>query len=92
MCRIFAGTDPSAYQHVTRSVRIMGRATSIMLEAKFWEIVDDIASRQEMSTPQFLSTLYEEVLEERALAHGDPPGVEDTAIPWAEVLCRLRRR
>ena len=63
MCRLFAGQDPATYATSTRSVRLGGHATSIRLEAAFWEILDEIAARQGMTTPRFLSTLYDEVLE-----------------------------
>ena len=63
MCRIFAGQDPATYATTTRSVRLAGHATSIRLEAAFWDILDEIAARQDMTTPRFLSTLYDEVLE-----------------------------
>lgn len=63
MCRIFAGQDPANYDCTTRSVRLGGHATSIRLEATFWNILDEIAAAQDMSTPRFLSMLYDEVLE-----------------------------
>ncbi|MDH3473753.1 MAG: ribbon-helix-helix domain-containing protein [Rhodospirillales bacterium] len=63
MCRIFAGQDPANYRYITRSVRLGGHATSIRLEAAFWDILDEVAESQEISTPRFLSTLYDEVLE-----------------------------
>jgi len=63
MCRLFAGQDPATYAYIARSVRLAGHATSIRLEAAFWEILDEVASRQDMTTPRFLSTLYDEVLE-----------------------------
>lgn len=62
MCNIFASQNPADYVSVTRSVRLAGHATSIRLEARFWEILDQIAAYQGMSTPRFLSTLYEEAL------------------------------
>jgi hypothetical protein len=34
MCHIFAGQDPGNYAYETRSVRLMGHATSVRLEAK----------------------------------------------------------
>ena len=64
MCRIFAGQDPDNYRYITRSLRLAGHATSIRLEATFWEILDDLAESQGLSTPRFLSTLYDEVLEQ----------------------------
>lgn len=64
MCRIFSGQDPEIYKVVTRSVRLNGFSTSIRLEALFWSILDEIAAGQTMSTPRFISTLHDEVLEE----------------------------
>lgn len=63
MCQIFAGQDPGNYQNITRSVRLAGHATSIRLEATFWDILDELAASQGLSTPRFLSQLYDEVLE-----------------------------
>ncbi|MEL6299413.1 MAG: ribbon-helix-helix domain-containing protein [Pseudomonadota bacterium] len=65
MCRIFAGQDPAGFKCVTRSVRLSGHATSIRLEAAFWLILDEIAERQGLTTPRFLSILYDEVTELR---------------------------
>ena len=33
------------------------------METAFWDILDEIADDQDMTTPRFLSTLYDEVLE-----------------------------
>ena len=63
MCNIFAGQDRADYAGVTRSVRLNGYSTSIRLEARYWRMVDEIAEGQEMTTPKFLSTLYDEVLD-----------------------------
>ena len=63
MCQIFAGQEPATYAYIARSVRLGGHATSIRLEAAFWDILDEIAARQSMTTPRFLSKLYEEVLD-----------------------------
>jgi len=63
MCHIFAGQDPRNYAYETRSVRLMGHATSVRLEAKFWIIVEEIATSQEMPLARFLTQLYEEALE-----------------------------
>jgi predicted DNA-binding ribbon-helix-helix protein len=63
MCHIFAGQDPANYAYETRSVRLVGHATSVRLEAKFWVIVEEIAAEQGMPLPRFLSQLYEEALE-----------------------------
>ncbi len=63
MCNIFAGQDRADYAGVTRSVRLNGYSTSIRLEARYWRMVDEIAEGQGMTTPKFLSTLYDEVLD-----------------------------
>jgi predicted DNA-binding ribbon-helix-helix protein len=65
MCRVYADQDPESYRVVTRSVRLNGYCTSIRLEAMFWSILDEIAAGQNMSTPRFISTLYDEVMELR---------------------------
>lgn len=63
MCNIFAGQDPATYAYKTRSVRLAGYPTSICLEVQFWDILDEIAARQDMTTPRFLAKLYDEALE-----------------------------
>ncbi|MCF3973621.1 ribbon-helix-helix domain-containing protein [Paracoccus salsus] len=63
MCQIFAGQDPERYETVTRSLRLNGQSTSIRLERAFWRILDDIATREGLSTPAFISRLHGEVLE-----------------------------
>jgi predicted DNA-binding ribbon-helix-helix protein len=63
MCQIFAGQDPKGYRPVTRSIRLGGHSTSIRLENAYWEILDEIAIAQDMTTPRFLGVLYDEVLE-----------------------------
>ncbi len=68
MCQIFAGQDPERYASQTRRLRLNGQSTSIRLENAFWEIIDQIARRDGLSTPVFISTLHSEVLELR----GDP--------------------
>ncbi len=65
MCRIYAATDPRSCEAVTRSVRLHGMVTSIRLEARFWEILDEMAAREGLTTPRFLSVLYDEILELR---------------------------
>lgn len=63
MCRIFAGQDPQNYVFQTHSVRLMGHSTSIRLEARFWEVLEQISASQDMTMARFLSQLYEEALE-----------------------------
>lgn len=68
MCRIFAGQDPARYTLETRRMRLNGQSTSIRLERSFWEILDEIAAGEGLSTPAFVSKLHAEVLE----LHGEP--------------------
>ncbi len=63
MCHIFAGQDPKNYAFETRSVRLMGHATSVRLEAKFWNVLEELSDAQDMPMSKFLSLLYEEALE-----------------------------
>lgn len=65
MCQIFAGQNPNDYEPETRRLRLNGQSTSIRLERSFWEIVDDIAASEGISTPAFISRLHSEVLELR---------------------------
>ena len=65
MCHVFAGQDPIRYTSQTRRLRLNGQSTSIRLENAFWDVLDQIAKRDGMSTPMFISTLHSEVLELR---------------------------
>jgi predicted DNA-binding ribbon-helix-helix protein len=62
MCRIFRRQDPATYTAETRAVRLNGHATSIRLEAAFWEILEEIARHEDMSLGRFVSTLHDEIL------------------------------
>ncbi len=63
MCQIFAGQDPANYEYETRSLRLNGQSTSIRLERAFWNVLTEIAAAEDVSVPQFISTLHSEVLE-----------------------------
>jgi predicted DNA-binding ribbon-helix-helix protein len=65
MCQVFAGQDPHRYECTTRRLRINGQSTSIRLENAFWEILDEIANGESVTTPAFISKLHSEVLELR---------------------------
>lgn len=69
MCHVFSGQDPATYRFVTRSIRINGHSTSVRLEARFWDILEAMAASQDMTVPQFVSELYEEVLELQGEIH-----------------------
>ena len=68
MCQLFAGQDPERYASTTRRLRLNGQSTSIRLENAFWDILDQIAEADGVSTPAFISKLHSEVLE----ARGEP--------------------
>ena len=65
MCHIFAGQDPGDYEPEMRRLRLNGQSTSIRLERSFWEIIDEIAQSEGVSTPAFISKLHSEVVELR---------------------------
>jgi predicted DNA-binding ribbon-helix-helix protein len=65
MCKIFSDIDPTACLFETRSVRLGGHATSIRLEGAFWQVLEEIASAQDVSLGRFLTKLHDEVLEFR---------------------------
>ena len=68
MCQVFAGQDPKRYESTTRSLRLNGQSTSLRLENAFWDILDQIAEADGVSTPCFISRLHSEVLE----SQGEP--------------------
>jgi predicted DNA-binding ribbon-helix-helix protein len=63
MCRIFASQDPASYAPIARALRLSGHMTSIRLEAAYWTILDEMAAGENMTTPRFISKLYDEVLD-----------------------------
>lgn len=44
-------------------MRLGGHATSIRLEAAFWSVLEEIAGKQHVSLPKFLTKLHDEVLD-----------------------------
>jgi predicted DNA-binding ribbon-helix-helix protein len=64
MCCLFRSQNPASYAAETRAVRLHGHSTSIRLEAAFWDILEEIARKEEMSVARFISVLYDEVSSE----------------------------
>ena len=64
MCRLFIGADSNLWHSVTRSMRIDKMSTSVRLEQFFWNILEKIAKRDDMSLAQLIAKLYNESLEE----------------------------
>lgn len=62
MCNIYANTAPALYASITRSVRLNGYVTSVRLEKRFWDLLDELAREEGTTTPRFIAKLYGEVL------------------------------
>ena len=56
------GLGPEDCACVARSLRLAGYATSIRLEAAFWNILDEIAAAEGTTTARYLAALYDEAL------------------------------
>jgi predicted DNA-binding ribbon-helix-helix protein len=79
MCQVFISADPSLYESRARSVRLHGVATTIKLENLFWQVLDEIASRDGMSVPLLCTKLYDELVEDR--------GAVDNFASFLRVCC-----
>ena len=62
MSRIHTGHGPDDCACVARSLRLAGYATSIRLEAAFWDILDEIAEAEGTTTARYLAALYDQAL------------------------------
>ena len=62
MCDIYVSADPIHYEQRTRSMRIRGVVTSIRLENLCWDVLARIASKDQMTTNQLISQLYDEII------------------------------
>jgi predicted DNA-binding ribbon-helix-helix protein len=69
MCQLFAHQPQRDYQSQTRSLRIDGHCTSIRLEMAFWDTLEEIASKEDMSLAKFLTKLHSEVLDHCGEVH-----------------------
>jgi predicted DNA-binding ribbon-helix-helix protein len=69
MCQLFAHQPQRDYESQTRSLRIDGHCTSIRLEMAFWDTLEEIASKQDMSLAKFLTRLHSEVLDHCGEVH-----------------------
>lgn len=65
MCEIFVKADPQLYECRARSIRLHGAVTSIRLENLFWNALEEIATRDGMTTNQLITKLYDELVEYR---------------------------
>ena len=67
MSELYAAQPQASYESTKRSIRIQGVVTSISLENKMWQILELIAQSESVSVASFISTLYQEVIEQ----HGE---------------------
>ena len=65
MCRVFAELVAEGLLLINSSTRIGGHLTTIQLESTFWALLDEIADSQGLTTPKFISKLYDEAIEHR---------------------------
>lgn len=63
MCKLFVDADPEMWQPHTRSFRMDGMVTSVRLEELFWQALETIGERDELTVPQLLLRLYNESLD-----------------------------
>ena len=62
MCNLFVTQDTSTYQPETRALRLHGYSTSIRLEAAFWNTLEEIAAKEQLSLARFVAVLYDEIV------------------------------
>ena len=65
MCQIFINADPGLWQSKARSLRLHGVATSIRLETLYWQILEEIAKRDDLSVNQLITRLHDELIDAR---------------------------
>ncbi|TIC86950.1 ribbon-helix-helix domain-containing protein [Crenobacter intestini] len=65
MCELYASTDPSLYEVQSRSLRLQGQVTSVRLERRFWQLLDEMADGEGRKTSSFIAELQSEVTQRR---------------------------
>lgn len=63
MCKLFINADPEQWISRTHSLRIDGMVTSVRMENCFWTILEEVAQRDDMNTPQLITRLYHESID-----------------------------
>jgi len=63
MCQLFINAERHLWTYRTKSLRIDGVITSIRLEEFFWDILDELSFRDQMTTNQIITKLYLESLD-----------------------------
>ena len=65
MCSVYVNADPIQYEARTRSIRINNVLTTIRLENLFWDVLAEIAGREDKTTNQMIAALHEELFARR---------------------------
>lgn len=63
MCKLFINANPELWVSTTHSLRIDGMVTSVRLENYFWNVLEEIAQRDDMNVPQMITRLYHESID-----------------------------
>lgn len=63
MCELFIKADAGQWQSRTHSLRIDGVATSIRIEAHFWDTLTEIGARDGMTVAQLITRLWHEAMD-----------------------------
>jgi predicted DNA-binding ribbon-helix-helix protein len=63
MCQLFIKADSSLWSSKTKSLRIQGVVTSIRLEVFFWDVLEELSFRDQMTVNQMITKLYLESLD-----------------------------
>jgi len=82
MCRLFLSQDPSSYAAETRPIRLHGHATSIRLEAAFWDILEEIAAHEAMPVARFVSVLHDEIMAREGAVPNFASFLRVTCLHW----------
>ena len=63
MCQLFINANSQLWTYRTKSLRIDGVVTSIRLETFFWDILEELSFRDQMTVNQMITKLYHESLD-----------------------------
>lgn len=63
MCQLFIKADSVLWKSKTKSLRIDGMSTSIRIENFFWNTLEEIAARDQMTVNQLITKLYYESID-----------------------------
>jgi predicted DNA-binding ribbon-helix-helix protein len=64
MCQLFIGADSQLWNSHTKSLRIDGVVSSVRLEHFFWNTLEEIAYRDDMTVNSLITKLYFESIDE----------------------------